>query len=47
MLCVVWKGTPALEEPGPRYMIPAIPFLAVPLAAAWPKVRRVALVAMG
>jgi hypothetical protein len=46
-LCIVWKGTHALEEPGPRYMIPAIPFLAVPLAAAWSRLRRVALVAMG
>jgi hypothetical protein len=46
-LCVVWKGTPALEEPGPRYMIPVLPFLAVPLASAWPRWRRVAVVAMG
>ena len=46
-LCIVWKGTPALEEPGPRYMIPALPFLAVPLAATWARVRPVALVAMG
>ena len=47
LLCALWKGTPALEEPGPRYLIPLIPFLAVPLAVAWPRVRRVALVAMG
>ncbi len=47
MLCTIWKGTPALEEPGPRYLIPLIPFLAVPLAVAWPRIRRVALVAMG
>jgi hypothetical protein len=46
VLCVVWKGTPALEEPGPRYMIPALPFLTVPLAVAWPKIRRIALVAI-
>ena len=34
-----WTGTPWLEEPGPRYLIPAIPFLAVPLAACWRRVR--------
>jgi hypothetical protein len=45
-LCAIWKGTPALEEPGPRYLIPMIPFLAVPLAVAWPRVRRIALVAI-
>ena len=28
-------------------MIPALPFLAVPLAITWPKIRRVALVAIG
>jgi hypothetical protein len=38
VLCMVWKGTPALEEPGPRYMIPAIPFLAVPLARLWDRI---------
>ena len=47
LLCVIWKGTPALEEPGPRYMIPLLPFLAAPLAIAWPRVRKVALVAIG
>jgi hypothetical protein len=47
VLCVIWKGTPALEEPGPRYMIPVLPFLAVPLAVAWPRIRKVALVAIG
>jgi len=38
VLCMVWKGTPALEEPGPRYMIPALPFLAVPLARLWDRI---------
>jgi hypothetical protein len=47
LLCVLWKGTPALEEPGPRYLIPLIPFLAAPLAAAWSRLRQVALVAIG
>lgn len=46
VLCVGWRGTPALEEPGPRYLIPALPFLAVPLAMAWARLRRAALVAM-
>ena len=43
LLCMVWKGTPALEEPGPRYMIPALPFLARPLAVLWSKVWRPAV----
>jgi hypothetical protein len=47
VLCATWKGTPALEEPGPRYLIPLIPFLAVPLAVAWPRIRQYALIAMG
>jgi hypothetical protein len=45
VLCCVWRGTPALEEPGPRYMIPAIPFLVVPLAAAWARLWRPAVLA--
>ena len=32
VLCAGWSGTPLLEDPGPRYLIPALPFLAVPLA---------------
>ena len=32
VLCAGWSGLPLLEEPGPRYLIPALPFLAVPLA---------------
>jgi hypothetical protein len=35
LLCAGWSGLPILEEPGPRYLIPALPFLAVPLAASW------------
>jgi hypothetical protein len=34
-LVASWSGTALLEQPGPRYVIPALPFLAVPLAAAW------------
>jgi len=30
-----FTAMPFLEEPGPRFLIPAIPFLAVPLAVAW------------
>jgi len=47
VLCILWKGTPVLEEPGPRYMIPALPFLAVPLASEWGRLRRIALLGMG
>ena len=35
-----WSGTPWLEEPGPRYLIPAIAFLVTPLAMVWPSIRR-------
>lgn len=35
-----WSGTPWLEEPGPRYLIPAIAFLVTPLASVWPSIRR-------
>jgi len=45
VLCVLWKGTLGLEVPGPRYMIPALPFLAVPLAALWSRLWRPALLA--
>jgi hypothetical protein len=30
-----FTAMPFLEEPGPRFLIPAIPFLAVPLAMVW------------
>ncbi len=42
-----WTGTPMLEEPGPRYLIPAIPFLAAPLAAMWPQWRSLCRLAAG
>ncbi len=45
VLVAGWSGTPWLEEPGPRYVIPAIPFLAVPLALCWSQVRGVASIA--
>src|SRR5207249_7572510 len=35
LLFAGWTDMPFLEEPGPRFLIPAIPFLAVPLAWAW------------
>ena len=41
LLVTGWSGTLFLEEPGARYLIPAIPFLVVPLAHSWPKVARV------
>ena len=40
VLCAGWSGLPLLEEPGPRYLIPALPFLAVPLAATWDRLWR-------
>jgi hypothetical protein len=39
VLVAGWSGTDMLEDPGPRYLVPAIPFLAVPLAVAWSRVR--------
>jgi hypothetical protein len=38
VLCSGWSGTPGLVDPGPRYLIPALPFLAAPLAARWHRV---------
>ncbi len=43
LLVAGWSGTPTLETPGPRYLAPAIPFLAVPIAAAWKELRSAAL----
>jgi hypothetical protein len=40
-----WSGTPWLEEPGPRYLIAAIPFLGVPLAVGWRRLRTIATIA--
>lgn len=45
LLVAGWTGTPLLEQPGPRYVLPALPFLAVPLAWAWGRVRAVATAA--
>jgi hypothetical protein len=42
VLVAGWSGTPILEEPGPRYMVAVMPFLLVPLAAMWERVRSVA-----
>jgi hypothetical protein len=43
VLTAGWSGTPGLEDPGPRYLIPALPFLAVPLVARWDRVRVIAV----
>jgi hypothetical protein len=43
LLVAGWSGTPLLEQPGPRYLIPALPFLAAPLAAAWQRYRALAV----
>ncbi len=40
-----WSGTKYLEEPGPRYLIPAIPFLVAPLAAVWSQLHVIARLA--
>ena len=45
VLCAGWSGLPLLEEPGPRYLIPALPFLVVPLAATWDRLWRPMLIA--
>jgi hypothetical protein len=45
LLIAGWAGTPLLEEPGPRYLIPALPFLCVPLALTWQRLRRYAVIA--
>jgi len=47
VLCAGWSGTPLLEDAGPRYMIPALPFIAVPLAATWLRVRVIAIPVAG
>jgi hypothetical protein len=43
VLCAGWSGTPLLVDPGPRYLIPALPFLAVPLVVLWERLRVVAI----
>jgi hypothetical protein len=40
VLCAGWSGTPTLVYPGPRYLIPALPFLAVPVAVLWDRFGR-------
>ena len=40
-----WSNPWGGESPGPRYLITALPFLAAPLAVAWPRIRRLAIVA--
>jgi hypothetical protein len=39
VLVAGWSGSDTVEVPGPRYLIPALPFLVIPLAAAWPRAR--------
>jgi hypothetical protein len=39
LLVAGWSGTATLETPGPRYLVPLVPFLAVPIAGAWERVR--------
>jgi len=43
LVCICWRDTPFLEEPGPRFLIPMLPFLVVPLAVAWEKFRLAAV----
>jgi len=39
VLCAGWSGFRLLQDPGPRFLIPALPFLAVPLAVMWERLR--------
>jgi hypothetical protein len=45
VLCAGWSGFALLEDPGPRYVIPILPFLAVPIAVLWDELWRPAVVA--
>ena len=45
VLSAGWSGTAFSEDPGPRYLIPSLPFLAVPLALVWERLRIPAVVA--
>jgi hypothetical protein len=47
VLVAGWSGSKLMEDPGPRYLVPAIPFLAVPLAVMWDRVRMIAKAAIG
>jgi hypothetical protein len=39
LLVAGWSGTETLETPGPRYLVPMVPFLAAPVAALWGRLR--------
>ncbi len=39
LLVAGWSGSKLIEDPGPRYLVPAFPFFAVPLAVGWQRVR--------
>jgi hypothetical protein len=43
LLIAGWSGMALLEEPGPRYLIPTLPFLCVPLAHMWSRLRTVTI----
>jgi len=43
LMVIGYNGDVAPELPGPRWLIPAIPFLVVPLAAGWERVRAMPL----
>jgi hypothetical protein len=45
VLVAGWSGTALAESPGPRYLVPALPFLVVPLAMVWDRARRPAIAA--
>jgi hypothetical protein len=45
VLIAGWSGSQLVEDPGPRYLVPALPFLAVPLALAGERFRRIAVAA--
>lgn len=47
LLLLSTRGNPYVGGPGPRYLIPALPFLALPVAYMWQRFKRVTTFAAG